>query len=226
MGSIYDLTDTVPAGWTVSDISNGGTENGGVITWTDLQGSFTGAGVSYSVMPPPAANGEVCFSGTGEIDGIPPFATVGDDCVRPVVQETFAQWAARNGVAAIPTGPGSNPDGDNDENLLEFAFATNPNDPGSVVAQRTLKINANGIEFPIPGGPGQIRCLYIRSKTATGITYNVQSADDTQFPNFVSATILIDRKIGEGPDTILREVVVEVPPGASSFFIRIEVTVP
>ena len=228
----YDVTDTVPAGWTVSDISDGGTETGGVVSWTGLAGSFTGNGLSYSVTPPAAAVGEVCFSGEGVISGILTIPMVGDDCVRLVIQETFAAWAARNGVAAIQTGAGSDPDGDGDENLLEFAFGTNPNDPGSRVIQRTLKVDPNGVLFPLDGSGGQITCRYNRSKSAGGITYVVESAiggpvnflplDDSDNP----AALISDSKIGEGPGTLLREVVIDVPAGVQAFFVRIRVTVP
>ncbi|MGC9329115.1 MAG: hypothetical protein ACP5I1_15895, partial [Candidatus Hinthialibacter sp.] len=53
------VTETPPAGWAVSDISNGGTESGGTITW-NLNSAVT---VSYVVTPPDGASEDVTFSG-------------------------------------------------------------------------------------------------------------------------------------------------------------------
>ena len=218
-GILYDLTETVPAGWTVSDISNGGTENPGTITWSGLSGSFTGTGLRYSVTPPVAESGERCFSGEGVFGGVLQVPTAGDDCVRSVIQRTFAQWAALNGVILGEMGDDDN---DGDSNLLEFAFGTNPRDGGSRVSQRTLKLD--GVGFDLSRNPSQVTCRYNRAKDAAGITFRVESANESMV--FGSANVISDRTIGEGPGTILREVVVGVPPLASSFFVRIEVTSP
>ena len=226
-GTVYNVVEdvptfpTVPSSWTVTNISDGGTESNGRITWAGLSGNFSGSGLSYSVTPPPGESGERCFSGTG-LSGV--VATVGDDCVRAVIQRTFDQWAVLNGVALGNTG--GDDDGDLDENLLEFAFATDPKNGSSIVAQRTLKVRDAGLSFPVGGGPGQITCQYNRSKTAKGITYNIKSTTALPFLPGDIATVLSDRKIGEGPGTILREVVVEVPAGAMEFFVQIEVTMP
>ncbi|MBI1390673.1 MAG: hypothetical protein GC154_19760 [bacterium] len=54
------LTETPPAGWAISGISNGGTASGGKITW-NLTGAAT---VSYTVTPNAGATGVGTFSGT------------------------------------------------------------------------------------------------------------------------------------------------------------------
>ncbi|MBN2325710.1 MAG: hypothetical protein JXR73_01060 [Candidatus Omnitrophica bacterium] len=53
------VTETPPAGWTVSDVSDGGTESGGTITWS-LSSAAT---VSYVVTPPGGASEDVTFNG-------------------------------------------------------------------------------------------------------------------------------------------------------------------
>ncbi len=57
------LTETPPAGWTVSDISDGGTESGGTITWSL---AFEGGEktVSYKVTPPATASDAGDFAGS------------------------------------------------------------------------------------------------------------------------------------------------------------------
>jgi len=54
------VEETPPAGWAVSQISNGGTESGGKITWT-LSAAAT---LTYVVTPPANAASDVTFSGT------------------------------------------------------------------------------------------------------------------------------------------------------------------
>ncbi|MFB3788648.1 MAG: hypothetical protein ACE15F_20005 [bacterium] len=57
-GSIT-VEETPPAGWVISQISNGGTESGGKITWT-LTAATT---LTYVVTPPAGASGDVTFTG-------------------------------------------------------------------------------------------------------------------------------------------------------------------
>jgi len=54
------VMETPPAGWTVSQISHGGTESGGTITW-NLSAAAT---LTYVVTPPAGATGNVTFAGT------------------------------------------------------------------------------------------------------------------------------------------------------------------
>ncbi|MDX9755266.1 MAG: Ig-like domain-containing protein, partial [bacterium] len=56
------VTETPPAGWAITNISDGGTASSGVITWN--LASFSGAvTLSYTVTPPANANADVTFSG-------------------------------------------------------------------------------------------------------------------------------------------------------------------
>ncbi|MDP8244387.1 MAG: sugar-binding protein [Candidatus Hinthialibacter antarcticus] len=71
----YEIIENTPAGWTVSDISDGGTFVGGAINWSVnlANGSKT---FSYKITAPQSANQSVAFSGT--VGGI---ATRGDDSI-------------------------------------------------------------------------------------------------------------------------------------------------
>ncbi len=69
------VTETPPAGWDVSNISNGGTLSGGDITWNVSKpaGLFT---LSYTVTPPGDASGNVEFSGQTGSDPTGGFTTL------------------------------------------------------------------------------------------------------------------------------------------------------
>ncbi|MBU0717209.1 MAG: right-handed parallel beta-helix repeat-containing protein [Planctomycetes bacterium] len=62
------LEEEPPIGWAVSDISHGGVWEGGKVKWGPFFSPFP-TEVHYTVMPPPDADGEACFSGTISIDG-------------------------------------------------------------------------------------------------------------------------------------------------------------
>ena len=68
----YTVTDTLPTGWTATNIGNRGTttttNNQVTVTW----GPFTGIDtqcLSYTAVPPTGASGRVTFSGTAAFDG-------------------------------------------------------------------------------------------------------------------------------------------------------------
>ncbi|MBN2329536.1 MAG: hypothetical protein JXR73_20510 [Candidatus Omnitrophica bacterium] len=78
-----DVTESVPAGWTVSEISDGGAESSGVITWTGISvDNGQSASLSYKVTVPADPELTVSFSGSvnGEttIAGFASMAILGD----------------------------------------------------------------------------------------------------------------------------------------------------
>jgi len=87
------LEDRPPAGWPVSNISNGGAldAQSGKIKWGPFFGTIPGA-VSYDVMVPASASGPACFDGDVSFDGLDRPIT-GDACVVGPIP-TVSQWGA------------------------------------------------------------------------------------------------------------------------------------
>ena len=78
---VIGLEDTPPAGWTVSNISNGGYWDTvhEKVKWGPFFEPFPDT-VGYDVTPPAEAAGEHCFGGTISFDGANE-AIEGDDCI-------------------------------------------------------------------------------------------------------------------------------------------------
>ena len=84
------LEDAPPSGWTVSDISDGGSWDEGVgkVKW--LFWTAPPALVTDNVTPPADATGEHCFSGTVAFTDSEPSAIGGDTC--GVIIPTLSEW--------------------------------------------------------------------------------------------------------------------------------------
>lgn len=82
----YEIIENTPAGWTVSDISDGGSFSSGTVTWSVNLGSGSKT-VSYKVSAPANANQSAAFSGT--VGGI---KTIGANSIFYVYP---ALWDAR-----------------------------------------------------------------------------------------------------------------------------------
>ncbi|UCE61005.1 MAG: hypothetical protein JSU63_04485 [Phycisphaerales bacterium] len=86
------LDEAPPTGWSVSNISDGGTWDSQTeeVKWLFFDPSIPPQ-VTYDVMPPIDASGEHCFTGTITFDSLPlPVAIDGDDCIlfdAPAVSE-------------------------------------------------------------------------------------------------------------------------------------------
>ncbi len=86
--------DAPPAGWSVSDISNGGTWDAEQqkVKWGPFFAPSIPALVTYDAMPPGDTRGEQCFAGTiffeppGEEEPV-----AGDPCI-PVAVPTLSEW--------------------------------------------------------------------------------------------------------------------------------------
>jgi hypothetical protein len=74
--NFWALEDNVPAGWTVSNISNSGVFSGGKVNYDNLPAQEIN--LTYTVTPPPSQTGTVTFAGTGSVSGIDTPIT-GDD---------------------------------------------------------------------------------------------------------------------------------------------------
>ena len=75
------LEDLPPAGWAVSNISNGGAvdQQTGKVKWGPFFGTIPGL-LSYELSVPVPSSGPVCFTGTVSFDGLDQPLT-GDRCI-------------------------------------------------------------------------------------------------------------------------------------------------
>jgi len=120
------------------------------------------------------------------------FVQVSNDIVITVVSARYSTWSS-NGTdtetatfanpslfVGSDTTPSSNPDGDNMNNLLEFAFGTDPtvNDSGSLVADGSV----NGLPIPLSSDGGiTFDLLFVRRDdhaTPGSLTYTPQFSSD------------------------------------------------
>jgi len=87
------LEDLPPAGWPVSNISNGGALDvrSGKVKWGPFFGTIPG-GVSYELAVPGSASGPACFDGDVSFDGLDRPIT-GDACVVGPVP-AVSEWGA------------------------------------------------------------------------------------------------------------------------------------
>lgn len=79
--SAAKVTETPPAGWTISSVSNSGAANAGTITW-DLAASTSAKTLTYVVTPPASAASNVVF--TGSVGGNAIFGDNALDAPAPV----------------------------------------------------------------------------------------------------------------------------------------------
>jgi len=89
---VCGLEEAPPAGWEVSDISDGGTWDAqtGEVKWGLFFAPSIPAFVTYDITPPVGASGRFCFSGIALFDaGERPIA--GDGCVAVAVP-TLSTW--------------------------------------------------------------------------------------------------------------------------------------
>jgi hypothetical protein len=80
--SVVGAEDAPPAGWTVSNIDNGGSLDAGTgkVKWGPFFSPSIPASLSYDVTPPASGGGDVCFAGTASFDGLEE-AIAGDGCI-------------------------------------------------------------------------------------------------------------------------------------------------
>ena len=85
--------DAPPVGWSVSDISNGGTWDAEQqkVKWGPFFAPSIPALVTYDAMPPGDTRGEQCFAGTIFFDSTGDEPVAGDQCI-PVAVPTLSQW--------------------------------------------------------------------------------------------------------------------------------------
>ena len=89
---VAGVEETPPAGWPVSNISDGGTWDPVTeeVKWAPLFDPSIPAAVTYDVTPPGNATGQQCFSGIAYFDGID-YTIEGDDCISIGIP-TISQW--------------------------------------------------------------------------------------------------------------------------------------
>ncbi len=102
------VSENVPEGWTASNISDGGSESGGVISWS-VSAPAGASSLTYSISSGPG--GELTFSGTGGDYGIMGADSIGEglpETLKVVWSEDFES-----------TAEGSLPSGWNEVNYTE-----------------------------------------------------------------------------------------------------------
>jgi len=97
------ITETLPEGWTASNISNGGSASGGVITWS-IDSSVSS--VSYEVTPGSSATAST-FS--GEVGG---FGTLGDNAMT-LLQSSVGDFESHADIGAVQATGSASFDGGN-----------------------------------------------------------------------------------------------------------------
>ncbi len=89
--AVVAVEETPPTGWTVSDISDGGSrdDEAAPVKWGLFFDPSIPTSVTYTVTPAGGA-GEFCFDGAASFDG-PNHPTVGDTCLSVGVP-TVSEW--------------------------------------------------------------------------------------------------------------------------------------
>lgn len=86
------LEDKPPSGWTVSNISNGGSfdVSSGKVKWGPFFSPSIPGALSYDVLPSPTSSGEACFAGTASFDGLD--EAVGGELCIPAPVPAASAW--------------------------------------------------------------------------------------------------------------------------------------
>ena len=90
--TVVGVEDTPPAGWSISNISNGGTWDIDLETvkWPIFMGSVPDS-VTYDAVSPEEPAGSYCFTGSVSFDG--PDQPIGGDVCIPIGLPTLSVWA-------------------------------------------------------------------------------------------------------------------------------------
>ena len=89
------------------------------------------------------------------------------------------------GPASLQGGPNANPDHDVYDNLHEFAFGTDPRDPGSGAGSAEILYNAGVVTRRGPPvmrltGTNEFEVIFARRKETSGLSYAVQFSNDLE----------------------------------------------
>ena len=101
----WGAEETVPTGWTVSNVSDGGTFSAAQsrIRWLSLQ-VFTGQlALTYTVTPPAGASGTATFAGAISVDGVDT-TTAGDAAIDVCAEECAVSLSPSTGTVGADAG--------------------------------------------------------------------------------------------------------------------------
>jgi hypothetical protein len=86
------VEDKPPAGWTISNISNGGAfdANSGKVKWGPFFSPSIPSVLTYDVLPSLSSTSEVCFVGTASFDGLD--EAIGGELCIPAPVPAASAW--------------------------------------------------------------------------------------------------------------------------------------
>jgi len=131
--------------------------------------------------------GSGTFGGTGSgADHIVPQIT-GSGKLYVIPTDPFIPWIAGFGLTGSDALPGSDPDNDGQNNLLEFALNGTPNSgasSGKVRASVELVAGDNALTYTLPVRTGAVFSgAAAQTATIDGITYSIEGSDDLSIWN-------------------------------------------
>lgn len=126
--------------------------------------------------------GSGTFGGTGSgADHIVPQIT-GSGKLYVIPTDPFIPWIAGFGLTGSDALPGSDPDGDGQNNLLEFALNSIPNSgaaSGKIRASVELVAGDNALTYTLPVRTGAVFTgSTSQTTTIDGVTYTIEGSDD------------------------------------------------
>lgn len=115
--------------------------------------------------------------------------------IAPVVPVGgFAAWTVSNNLPASASGPLNDPDGDQVSNIFEYYFGSNPSAANSGRRPQAASVNLNNQNYPA--------ITFTRSKSASGVTAEVQISTKVIFTDSLSAIELSAVDLGDGTERV------------------------
>lgn len=203
-GSVYEVEETtLPPGWTVSNISNGGSSNGSNVLFTGLIGDQT---LSYVIRPPQSETGLRTFDGEGRQGGITP-TIGGDTSISSPGTAAYHLWDEAFGPLG---GPSYDHNLDGLNNLANYAFGYVP-----------LANNSNRVtEVALINNDTELMLIFQRAKFAQDVLYFIQTRENMIDP-WVDVPNPNQVIVSEDNASWFIKVTVPVPAEATSFFMRV-----
>ncbi|HEX7653757.1 MAG TPA: hypothetical protein VF607_09640, partial [Verrucomicrobiae bacterium] len=107
---------------------------------------------------------------------------------------TFATWAATNGLAPGNNGLNQDPDNDGIPNIFEYYFGTSPLGADVNRLPQFIPVTASGQSYP--------GVTFIRSKNAPGVSGTVVIGTDLTFATLLSSTVDSVVDLGNGTEAV------------------------
>jgi hypothetical protein len=116
----------------------------------------------------------------------------------------FANWAASYSLPDGKNGLLQDGDGDGFSNAAEFAFGTNPAQPGNKPQLDQKSVSVNGQSFPA--------AQYVRNKGATGVAIQIRASNSVTFDSAAQVVeVTLAEDLGNGLERVTVRSVTSAP---------------